>query len=301
MPTYPTTVVGVHDSPTGMRAVELAAPLAAETSANLVLVAAYRSRPDDEESRQEPGRAAAERTLETAAALCAENGVDRVEVVAAAGPPVEVLCTATREYRADLLWVGSHGLSTLSGRLFGSVPSEVTRKAQCDVLVVHTTTDRWRRLVHPLHRRRPPGYQRTIVVGIHDSSRSMRAASRAGGIAADFDAEVILVGAYQEPDRDATREAERALKGEAYLARPSFGIEAALREGEERARTAGARKVRSMEVRGDAVSRLLAVADQEHADIVVLGNHQDTVGDQLVDTINAQVSRRTPTHVLLVH
>ena len=43
------------------------------------------------------------------------------------------------EVQADLLVVGDVGLSTVAGRLLGSVPSEVSRKAKTDVLIVHTT------------------------------------------------------------------------------------------------------------------------------------------------------------------
>jgi len=55
------------------------------------------------------------------------------------GPPVDVLRDAVREHGADLLVVGNRGLNTLSGRLLGSVPSDVARRAGVDVLIVHTT------------------------------------------------------------------------------------------------------------------------------------------------------------------
>jgi nucleotide-binding universal stress UspA family protein len=35
--------------------------------------------------------------------------------------------------------MGTRGINTLSGRLLGSVPSDVTQRAPCDVLIVHTT------------------------------------------------------------------------------------------------------------------------------------------------------------------
>jgi nucleotide-binding universal stress UspA family protein len=52
---------------------------------------------------------------------------------------VPVLLAAAREHSAELLVVGSRGLNTLKGRILGSVPSEVCRRADCDVLVVRTT------------------------------------------------------------------------------------------------------------------------------------------------------------------
>jgi hypothetical protein len=38
-----------------------------------------------------------------------------------------------------MLVVGNRGLSSVAGRLLGSVPSEVSRRAKTDVLIVHTT------------------------------------------------------------------------------------------------------------------------------------------------------------------
>jgi nucleotide-binding universal stress UspA family protein len=46
---------------------------------------------------------------------------------------------AVQDAGADLLVVGNRGLNTLSGRLLGSVPSDVARRAGVDVLIVHTT------------------------------------------------------------------------------------------------------------------------------------------------------------------
>ncbi|CKT56594.1 Conserved protein of uncharacterised function%2C iron-regulated TB15.3 [Mycobacterium tuberculosis] len=43
------------------------------------------------------------------------------------------------EEKADLLVVGNVGLSTIAGRLLGSVPANVSRRAKVDVLIVHTT------------------------------------------------------------------------------------------------------------------------------------------------------------------
>ena len=46
------------------------------------------------------------------------------------------------DVKADLLVVGNVGLSTIAGRLLGSVPANVSRRAKVDVLIVHTTLGR---------------------------------------------------------------------------------------------------------------------------------------------------------------
>jgi nucleotide-binding universal stress UspA family protein len=305
MPAYQTVVVGVHDSQTGARAVEMAALMAAETDADLILVSAYRrwgvGQKDGPEC-QARGSASAERTLERAVAQCAEMGVHGVETFAAPGSPATVLNEAVREYGADLLLVGSHGLATLGGRLLGSVPGTVTATASCDVLVVHTTTDRWQKLVSRRYRHVPARYVRTILVGVHDSERSMRAAEKAGRIAADGGAKLVLVGTYEPAQKKEMALAADALKGESYLAQGSFAIESALRDGEARARAQGAQTVESVMAEGDALHGLLTVADMQSADLLVLGNnHLPGGGARLIGTISEQVTRNTPTHVLLVN
>ena len=43
-----------------------------------------------------------------------------------------------RDVAADLIVVGDVGLNTTAGRLLGSVPADVARKAKIDILIVHT-------------------------------------------------------------------------------------------------------------------------------------------------------------------
>jgi nucleotide-binding universal stress UspA family protein len=61
-----------------------------------------------------------------------------VETVAVEGDPVPALLEAARKHAAELIVVGNRGLNTLAGRLLGSVPAEVARRAAVDVLIVHT-------------------------------------------------------------------------------------------------------------------------------------------------------------------
>ena len=63
----------------------------------------------------------------------------RVEEKAIVGAPVDALVDLAQEVKADLLVVGNVGLSTIAGRLLGSVPANVARRSKTDVLIVHTT------------------------------------------------------------------------------------------------------------------------------------------------------------------
>ena len=66
-------------------------------------------------------------------------GATNVEERPIVGAPVDALVDLAEEVHADLLVVGNVGLSTIAGRLLGSVPANVARRSKTDVLIVHTT------------------------------------------------------------------------------------------------------------------------------------------------------------------
>lgn len=149
MSSYRTIVVGTDGSSPSLRAVDRAAEVARDCAADLVIVCAYYPIGDREadhaqdelgdEAFQVMGSAPAEDTLREAAdrarAAGAAHGIDTVSAV---GAPIAVLLDVADRRSADLLVVGSRGLNTLKGRILGSVPSEVSRRADSDVLVVRT-------------------------------------------------------------------------------------------------------------------------------------------------------------------
>lgn len=142
-------VVGTDGSDTSLAAVDRAAAVAADSAAELVVVCAYTPAGRDDTAGAEDalkdeaylvvGWTPAEETLRTAEERAAKAGAVNIRTVAADGDPVEVLRTAARDAKADLLVVGNRGLNTLSGRILGSVPSDVARRSGIDVLIVHTT------------------------------------------------------------------------------------------------------------------------------------------------------------------
>ena len=149
MSTYRTIVVGTDGSATSFAAVDRAAAVAADSNAELVIVCAYTpaSREDTAEAEDAlkdeaylvRGWTPAEETLRSAEERAAAAGARKVRTVAVDGAPVDVLRQTVQDAGADLLVVGNRGLNTLSGRLLGSVPSDVARRAGVDVLIVHTT------------------------------------------------------------------------------------------------------------------------------------------------------------------
>ncbi|GAA3447282.1 universal stress protein [Planomonospora venezuelensis] len=152
MATYQTILVGTDGSASSFRAVAAAASLAAATGAGLVLACAYlpmrerdRSAAADvlgELSYKVSGSTPADDALRAAREHAVAAGARKIELAAEEGDAVDALVALAARYRADLLVVGNRGLNSLAGRLLGSVPSAVSHRAGCDVLIVHTTSGR---------------------------------------------------------------------------------------------------------------------------------------------------------------
>jgi len=147
MSAYRTVVVGTDGSASSMRAVDRAARIAG-TDARLIVASAYLPHPDDsraadalgDESYKVSGIAPIYAILQDAKERARAAGATNVEERPIEGAPVDALVKLAEDEKADLLVVGNVGLSTIAGRLLGSVPANVSRRATVDVLIVHTTS-----------------------------------------------------------------------------------------------------------------------------------------------------------------
>ena len=80
-------------------------------------------------------RAHVEETLAQAKAVATEADVP-CEVVHAAGPTAEAICSAARKHDAQMIVIGAHGWGALGRILHGSVSMAVLHEAHCPVLIV---------------------------------------------------------------------------------------------------------------------------------------------------------------------
>jgi nucleotide-binding universal stress UspA family protein len=141
-------VVGTDGSETADRAVRRATALAKALGAELIVVSAY--------SSQAPAVAAAGVDLDSGWVVAAQGaagqhteraveqaraaGVGSVSGRAVSGNPAEVLINVVDEEKADLLVVGSKGMQSTARFLLGPVANKVSRRVQCDLLIVETST-----------------------------------------------------------------------------------------------------------------------------------------------------------------
>ncbi|MGC2652067.1 MAG: universal stress protein [Mycobacterium sp.] len=146
MSAYQTVVVGTDGSDSSLRAVDRAGALAG-ANAKLFVASAYLPHGDDSraadilkgESYKVAGSAPIYAILREAKDRARAAGAGNIEERAVVGAPVDALVGLAEEVSADLLVVGNVGLNTIAGRLLGSVPANVSRRAKVDVLIVHTS------------------------------------------------------------------------------------------------------------------------------------------------------------------
>ncbi len=145
---YGTIVVGTDGSETAGRAVLQASKIAAAEGARVVIVTAYTP-----SGTSVPGadvvpadirftltdRVQAEELAARGRVIAKEEGVGKVVVQAISGDPANVLLEAAKDFDADLIVVGSRGLTSHAHFILGSVAASVAHHAPCDVLVAHTT------------------------------------------------------------------------------------------------------------------------------------------------------------------
>lgn len=164
---YKKIVAGTDLSQTARIATDRAASLAARLGAELTLVHAG----------SDPGE-----ELET---LAKEYGADHVTVE---GPPADVLIGECERIGADLLAVGSVGMSGAKRFLLGSVPNKVSHHAISDLLIVKTDP--------------PPkstGDYTRVLVGTDGSPTAMRAVDMASDLSQALGIRPVVVCAYEPP------------------------------------------------------------------------------------------------------
>ncbi|MHA7664043.1 universal stress protein [Mycolicibacterium sp. HS_4_1] len=160
MGSYQTVLVGTDGSDSSMKAVEQAAAFAAQHGAKLVIATAHihevekggwarAAAPEKASDRRAEdalgregyrvhGDAHVYEILHEAGELARGAGATDIEERSVIAAPVEALVRLSTEVEAELIVVGDVGLDSTAGRLLGSVPADVARKAKIDILIVHT-------------------------------------------------------------------------------------------------------------------------------------------------------------------
>ena len=145
--TYTTIVAGVGDVEANTHVIDRACEMARLCDAALLLVVGFDPVSARDKARINEFAPVADvrvgltedqayAVVEKARDIAVERGVALAQGVVVEGTAVDAVTLVTLETEADLVIVGSKGVDSLFGRVFGAVSVQVLRKSKCDVLVV---------------------------------------------------------------------------------------------------------------------------------------------------------------------
>ncbi|MET0554923.1 MAG: universal stress protein [Vicinamibacteria bacterium] len=181
--------------------------------------------------------------------------------------------------RPDLVVMASHSRSALDSFFLGSVAQEVLAHAGRPVLVVG-----------PRSEATPAGYRR-ILVPTDLSEASARAFPYAALLASRFDADLVALHVFPRPILSALADIPRALAA----AVPDPSTLRAFVDGR------GGARMRPRVEQGAPWERIVAVAREEHADLIVMAtNGADGIGERVLGSQTERVVRHAHCPVLAV-
>jgi nucleotide-binding universal stress UspA family protein len=283
---YKKIVAGTDLSTTAKVATDRAASLASKLGADLVLVHAG----------SDPGAQFEE--------LAGSYGAEKIVEV---GSPAEVLLSEAGRVGADLLVVGSVGMSGARRFLLGSVPNKVSHHASTDILIVKTDPPR-----------NQGGDYRSILVGTDGSPTAMRAVDMASALAAKLDIRPTVVCAYQPP----TEQELKAMRADPddpvaqwsasktsrdtpdefkwRIADASKAEDILERASEHAAKQGVEANVRAVE--GHPAETLISIAENEDMDLIAVGSVGMSGAKRfMLGNVPHRISHHAPTDLLILH
>jgi nucleotide-binding universal stress UspA family protein len=141
----------------------------------------------------------------------------------------------------------------------------------------------------------------SIVVGTDGSETAGKAVLQATELARQVGAKVSLVSAYEPVSGQRLREERREVpKDMEWMVNPREDVEATLKEAAEQLEGAGV-EVDTFAREGDAADAILDVAEETHADLIVVGNKGMTGTKRfLLGSVPNKVSHHAPCSVLII-
>jgi nucleotide-binding universal stress UspA family protein len=141
---------------------------------------------------------------------------------------------------------------------------------------------------------------RTIVVGTDGSETATKAVEGAADLAGAHGAALAIVSAYGPPPGGAVRPEAQQVPGLRQWAKTAGEVDEVLRRAGAVARDAGV-QAETYARQGDPADAILDVAEELHADLVVVG-HKGMTGAKrvLLGSVPTKVSHHAPCSVLII-
>lgn len=143
---------------------------------------------------------------------------------------------------------------------------------------------------------------RAIIVGTDGSQTAGIAVGEAIEIAQALGARLTIVSAYEPvPEGRLRREPPAAPADEQWAVNPREDVLALLENAADQARSAGVAEVDTVARVGDAADAIIDVAEEQRADLIVVGNRGMTGAKRfLLGSVPNKVSHHAPCSVLIV-
>src|SRR4051812_34881459 len=143
---------------------------------------------------------------------------------------------------------------------------------------------------------------KSIVVGTDGSDTAKKAVQEAAELAAAVGAEINLVSAYVPVSNQRLREEARQAPDDVqWQVTPREDVDKMLEEAEEALKETGVENVKRHAREGDPADAILDVAEEEGADLIVVGNKGMSGAKRfLLGSVPNKVSHHAPCSVLIV-
>jgi nucleotide-binding universal stress UspA family protein len=235
----------------------------------------------------ETGYAWAKRTAEAALPALVRDGVE-VTAAARIGACAYEIIQAAEEFEADLVVLGSHGLTGLEGFLLGSVARNVAKHARRPVLVAREAT-------HGLRR---------VILAVDESKHAVQAVEYAARLPLPPETEVVVLNVVR-PYHPYPGLAPDDLAGfQREVAAVSAGLHRTAEKLVERAAhrlKAVGKHVTTEVLEGDPATEVLRLAAAEEADLIIAGARgHSLIEGLLVGSVADRLLKTARCSVLLV-
>ena len=142
----------------------------------------------------------------------------------------------------------------------------------------------------------------TILVGTDGSDTATTAVRYAIDLARELDCRLQLVSAYEPVSAERLRRESTEVPADLqWMINPREDVLAMLERAEEDAKTGGVAQVETFARQGDAADAILDVAEEQRADLIVVGNRGMTGAKRfLLGSVPNKISHHAPCSVLIV-
>ena len=226
----------------------------------------------------------AERSAKVALGQAATGARTKLHRVLAYGPPASTIATQARRWKADLILMGSRGLSDIKGFLLGSTSRHVASMTPCSVLVI----------------KKPCSKLSRVTLAVDDSKHSRAAAEFLRSHLLPESATVTILSSAENPVTDlASRYLSESQLAE--LTKPVIDRATALVNAMRDDFIKEGYPATTLVQMDHVIDTIVKQVEADQADLLVIGSRRLTKSERLyLGSVSESLLRHAPCSVLIV-